>query len=111
MNKLTPLILLSLLFFSSHVQAQEKIIEATIVSYECGDNCYLELIGSDDIEHLGLCTATLCEKWNEEVNMPDTFIGQKVRVTIGTAEQYDAEGTVMGTMDAFTQIEILKQSD
>lgn len=87
--------------------AEEKTIEATISGYECGDNCYLEIIDSEDGEMIGLCTAPLCEKWNEEAAMPEKYIGKKIRVVVGQSEQYDAEGNVMGTMEAFTSIELL----
>ncbi len=87
--------------------ADEKTIEATISSYECGDNCYLEIVDSEDAEMIGLCTAPLCEKWNEEAAMPEKYIGKKIRVVVGQSQQYDAEGNVMGTMEAFTSIKLL----
>ena len=94
--------------FSLNIQAaEEKTIEATISGYECGDNCYLEIIDSEDGEMIGLCTAALCEQWNEEAAMPETYIGKKVRIVVGESEQFDAEGNVMGTMEAFTSIELL----
>ncbi|NOQ34270.1 MAG: hypothetical protein GQ569_00050 [Methylococcaceae bacterium] len=93
--------------FSVNSHAAEKTIEATISGYECGDNCYLEIIDSDDGEMIGLCTAPLCEAWNMEAAMPEKYIGKKVRIVIGEAQQFDAEGNVMGTMESFTSIELL----
>lgn len=95
------------------VEAQKrkaaKIIEGTISRYECGDNCYLTITDKKGKEHTGLCTAhPLCTKWNREVMMPDSYKGKRVKVTIGKGTQFDGGGNVMGTMDAFTRIQLLK---
>ena len=82
-------------------------IDATISGYECGDNCYLTIIDSEDGEMTGLCIATLCEEWNMEAAMPEKYIGKKVRIVVGEGQQFDAAGNVMGTMEAFTNIELL----
>ena len=55
-------------------------LEGKISGYECGDNCYLTVTDADGEEHIGLCTATLCENWNAETAMPDSFKGTQVRV-------------------------------
>lgn len=83
-------------------------LEGTIVSYECGDNCYLSIKDLQGEEHSGLCTAPLCDSWNEVAAMPDSFKGQRVNVTVGEGQQFDASGTVMGTMDSFDAIELLE---
>ena len=95
------------------IEAQKRkatrIMEGTISRYECGDNCYLIITDKKGKEHTGLCTAhPLCTKWNREVKMPNSYKGRRVRVTIGKGTQLDGGGNVMGTMDAFTKIELLK---
>lgn len=82
-------------------------VEGTIVGYECGDNCYLTIKDAQGEEHTGLCTAPLCDSWNEATTMPDSFKGKRVKVVVGIGEQFDAGGNKMGTMDSFDSIELL----
>lgn len=90
-------------------KAQAKVIEGTISRYECGDNCYLIITDKKGKEHTGLCAASpLCTRWNQETVMPDSYLGKRVRVTVGKGKQVDGAGDVMGTMDAFTKIQVLK---
>jgi hypothetical protein len=85
-------------------------LEGTIFSYECGDNCYLTIKDSKGKEHSGLCSATACEPWNEVAAMPNSFKGKKVKVTVGEGEQVDGNGTVMGKMDAFDDLQWLDKA-
>jgi len=88
---------------------QKKVIDGTISGYRCGDNCYLTIVDKNGKEHTGLCVASpLCDKWNEEVMMPNSFKGKKVRVSIGKGIQLDGDGNEIGTMDAFTTIQLSK---
>lgn len=82
-------------------------LEGKISGYECGDNCYLTVTDAAGEEHIGLCTATLCENWNAETAMPDSFKGTQVRVTVGTGTQVDGSGNNMGEMESFDEIELL----
>lgn len=103
----------ALFFVAPHsIDAQKRraarTIEGTISRYECGDNCYLTITDTKGKEHAGLCTAhPLCTKWNENVEMPDSYKGKRVRVTVGRGTQYNGSGDVMGHMDAFTKIQLL----
>ena len=112
-NDMKKIIAVGLIFASSFYltvgNAKDKIIEGIISEYECGDNCYLTIIDAGGKEHIGLCTASLCQKWNEKVEMPAKFKGKKVRITVGKGLQYDAGGNVMGEMDAFKKIDLLKR--
>lgn len=81
-------------------------LEGVIHSYECGDNCYLTITDTQGEDHAGLCSATLCSRWNAVAAMPERFKGKAVTVTVGTGTQYDAEGNVMGQMDAFMDIRL-----
>jgi hypothetical protein len=86
----------------------EKIINGAISGYECGDNCYLTIVDKNGVEHTGLCIASpLCDKWNQETIMPNSFNGREVKVTIGKGTQIDGAGNEMGIMDAFTRIHLL----
>jgi hypothetical protein len=85
-------------------EAAERIIEGTIAEYECGDNCYLTIVDSNQKQHVGLCAAPLCRAWNQATKMPDRVIGQRVKATVKHGEQLDGNGDVVGTFDAFSQI-------
>ncbi len=84
-----------------------KTLEGVIVSYECGDNCYLTIRDKKGVEHAGLCTASLCQAWNDVAEMPSKYYKRKVSVMVGKGTQYDGNGTAMGTMDAFDVIRLL----
>lgn len=81
-----------------------KTLTGTIVSYECGDNCYLTVKDEQGTEHVALCTAPQCDSWNEVAAMPKNFLKKKVQVSVGRAKQYDGAGNEMGEMDAFDSI-------
>ena len=85
----------------------DKTLQGTIVSYECGDNCYLNIKDDAGEEHSGLCTATLCETWNAVSEMPAKYKGRRVKITVGTGTQYDNSGNDMGEMDSYDTIKLL----
>lgn len=97
------------------VEAQKRKVAArtltgTISGYECGDNCYLTITDSKGKEHVGLCTARpLCTKWNAETEMPKSYIGKRVQITVGKGKQYNDAGQVMAVMDAFIKIQFLSE--
>lgn len=93
-------------FYLTVGNAKDKIIEGIISEYRCGDNCYLTIIDAGGKKHSGLCTASLCQKWNENVEMPAKFKGQKARIIVGKGVQYDGGGDVIGEMDAFEKIDL-----
>ncbi|WGZ90444.1 MAG: SH3 domain-containing protein [Candidatus Thiocaldithrix dubininis] len=88
-------------------KSTSKTLSGKIAAYECGDNCYLTIKDSQGTEHSGLCTASACDKWNENAEMPSSFIGKKVKITVGRGKQVDGAGNIMGEMDAFDKIEML----
>ncbi|WP_051543447.1 SH3 domain-containing protein [Thiothrix lacustris] len=93
----------------SKAKAAGKTLEGTITAYECGDNCYLTITDKQGVEHSGLCSAPLCDAWNEVAEMPAKFKNKKVKASVGTGTQYDGSGTTaMGEMDAFEAITLLK---
>src|SRR5262249_6688866 len=109
-TKLAAAVLCALIFGMAAAQAAPKsrVVEGTITHYECGDNCYLTIRDSNRRDHVGLCTAPLCQSWNQNAKIPNRFIGKPVKVTVGRGKQVDGEGTtVMGTFDAFNHIELL----
>lgn len=81
-----------------------KTLSGSIVSYECGDNCYLTVKDEQGNDHVALCTAPQCDSWNEVAAMPTSFLKKKVQVSVGRAKQYDGAGNEMGEMDAFDKI-------
>ena len=85
-------------------EARDTTIRGTIVSYECGDNCYLTIVDREGTEHTGLCAAPECEDWNADAAMPPDFVGRRVRATVGEGVQYDADGNAMGQMMEFRRI-------
>ena len=92
------------LSIASAMAGEARILHGRIIGYECGDNCYLLIRGSNRKEYRGLCAAPECQQWNEQAQMPKSFIGKTVKVTIGLGNQYDADGNIMGRMDAFIKI-------
>jgi hypothetical protein len=86
-------------------------LQGTIASYECGDNCYLNITDDAGGEHSGLCTASLCDPWNEAAEMPADFVGKRVKVKVGTGTQVDGSGNNMGEMDSFDEITLLDDED
>ncbi|HEY6802935.1 MAG TPA: hypothetical protein VI306_05080 [Pyrinomonadaceae bacterium] len=94
------------------IEAQKRkaprIVEGTISKFECGDNCYLTITDKNGTEHTGLCLASICNAWTAEQTMPPRYKGRSVRATLGKGKQYDGAGHVMGTVDAFTRIQILE---
>ena len=97
-------LLLATLGLAPDATAAPKTLKGKIARYECGDNCYLIITDKAGAEHTGLCSAPECDPWNEVAEMPQKFVGRKVTVTIETGQQTDAEGNVMGEMDAYTTI-------
>ena len=85
-----------------------KTLTGKITSYECGDNCYLTVQDDQSKNHVALCTAPLCESWNEVAEIPTSYMQKKVIVSLGRAKQYDGAGNEMGEMDAFESITLLE---
>jgi hypothetical protein len=51
----------------------------------------------------------LCDKLIEATDENlGGYKGKKVKVTVGKGNQTDAAGNIMGTMDAFIKIELIK---
>jgi hypothetical protein len=84
----------------------KQIVKGVISDYGCGDNCYLTITDAGGKEISGLCTAPLCQQWNEKAEMPAEFKGKKVIVRKGL--KYDGEGNVMGEMESFEKIDMLR---
>lgn len=66
-------------------------------SFECGDNCYLEL--TEGIEGAAprkvLCTAKLCANWQGEGRLPPRLKNTGAKAKFGKANQVDGAGNVM----------------
>lgn len=84
--------------------AKARVIEGKIVSFECGDNCYLTITDVNQKRHTGLCVARECKAWNNEAEMPPSFVGKRVVLTVGTGTQLNSSGKVVNKMDSFTSI-------
>ena len=89
--------------------AADRKAAGRIVSYECGDNCYLTIKTNSGREVTALCAAKGCAAWNEQAEMPRKFIGRRVEVTIGVGKQYDGSGNLMGDFPAFTKVAVGKK--
>lgn len=106
--------LLTWLIFLGTAQAASKpkpakTITGTINDFESADNFYLTIVDPQGKRHTALCLADLCEEFMmaADENLGG-YKGKKVRVTLGTGQQVDGSGQIMGAMEAFTQIELLK---
>lgn len=69
----------------------------TLTGFECGDNCYVEIIETDgDAPELVLCTADICwGDWQAEGVLPAELANTTARAKFGTADQVDNSGNVM----------------
>jgi hypothetical protein len=106
-------LLTGLCFLASAHAASKKqaldVIEGKISAFESADNFYLTIVDKKGKQHTALCAADLCEKLMLAAD--DTlggYKGRKVRVTVGTGKQVDGSGQVMGVMEAFVKIQLLK---
>jgi len=88
--------------------AAKRTLEGQIVEFQCGDNCYLTIKTTGGKEESGLCAARECKNWVEKAEMPISFVGKRVRVTLGTGAQLDANGNVARHMASFDSIQFLR---
>ncbi|WP_394754865.1 hypothetical protein [Crenothrix sp.] len=108
------ILLLSVCFLSLPAEALNrrhplKVIKGTISQFESADNFYLTILDKKGKPHTALCNADLCEKLMMATgNNLGGYKGKKVRVIVGTGNQIDGSGRVMGTMDAFVKIQLIK---
>lgn len=111
MKKIFGFTLLIALCLNNTAYAKEKTMIGTVMAFECGDNCYLTIVDENGQDYQALCSDDkVCEKIMTNVDDP-YLAGYKrklVKVTIGQGKQFDGAGNVMGTMDAFKKIELLK---
>lgn len=90
-------------------KSQHRVLVGTIAHFECGDNCYLTITDNKGKEHMALCDDRLCETLMTATGANlGGYKGKKVKVSVGTGKQVDGSGTVMGTMDAFVKIKLIK---
>ena len=82
------------------------VVRGSILSFVCGDNCYLLIETADDSEVAALCTAPVCRTWIAANAIPDELIGAALVVNVGAAIQYDGGGNPTGAFPAFTDIRI-----
>jgi hypothetical protein len=90
-------------------QKSGKTLVGTITGFECGDNCYLTIVDKKGTEHRALCFADVCDKFAEanDANLAG-YKGKTVKVTIGKGNQVDGANNIMGVMDAFTTLQVIK---
>lgn len=100
------------LCFSSAVYAKKPVntLIGTVSGFECGDNCYITIVDNAGKEHQALCSDDKpCEKMMMGMDSDfGGYKGKKVKVSVAKDKQYDGAGTVMGEMEAFKKIELLK---
>lgn len=85
----------------------DATLEGKIVSFDCGDNCYLT-IKTKDAQEIGLCVAPECDPWNAEAAMPKALIGKSVKATIGIGERYMDDGTLVDHALSFRTVAVKK---
>jgi hypothetical protein len=100
---LTTLLAAAAALFATPAGAGD-LVAGQIAAFECGDNCYLTIVGDGGTDFTGLCAAEACQDWTMGAAIPGDQIGRPVVVTVGTADQVDAEGNVMGSFVAFIDL-------
>lgn len=86
--------------------AAGKPVEGRIVSFECGDNCYLTLTTDTGAKVEALCGVGPCEKWLETAEMPAAFVGRRVTGTLGQGMRFDGDGNKMGKFPSFETLKL-----
>lgn len=104
----SPALTLGVAFPTEAAASGKRVVEGAIVRFECGDNCYLTIRDASGKERTGLCAAPQCAPWNDVAEMPKSFEGRRVSVSVGRGKQFDGAGNVMGVTDAFQRIEFRK---
>ena len=89
--------------------AADKSVTGKIVSFECGDNCYLTIKPKSGGEINALCSVDLCASWYETQEMPAKFKGRKVKISLGTGKQVDGAGNDMGEYPEITKLTLVKK--
>jgi hypothetical protein len=83
----------------------KTVITGTISKFDCeGEPCLLTVIDGKGMENDGICSDSLCDKWNKSGKMPAEFKGRKVKVTVEKSQG----GHGRGSADEFLKIELLK---
>ena len=103
---LASAIAVSLVVASGAALAAGKPVEGKIVSFECGDNCYLTIQPDKGAEINALCGVGPCEKWAETAEMPASLVGRRVTGTLGKGMRYDGDGNKMGTYPSFESLKV-----
>lgn len=96
----------ALLLASGAALAAGKPVEGKIVSFECGDNCYLTVKPDTGAEINALCGVGPCAKWAETAEMPASFVGRRVIGTLAKGMRYDGDGNKMGTYPSFESLKM-----
>ncbi len=89
--------------------AKNKTATGKIVSFECGDNCYLTVKPKTGDEINALCSVDLCANWYENQAMQPKYIGKSVKITIGTDKQVDGAGNDMGDYPEIIKLTLVKK--
>lgn len=80
------------------------VVEGQIVSYECGDNCYLTIRTDYGKEIAGLCAAPECDSWNKQSAMPGRFRGKRVSASIAKGTRVDGNLDEVDNFPAFSRL-------
>lgn len=96
----------TLVFGTATALAAGKPVEGRIVSFECGDNCYLTLTTDAGAKVEALCGVGPCETWLETAEMPASFVGRRVIGTLGQGMRYDGGGNKMGKFPSFETLKL-----
>jgi TPR repeat protein len=82
-------------------------VDGKIVSFDCGDNCYLT-VKTKDGQEVGLCVAPECDPWNTDSAMPEALIGKSVKAMIGIGERYMDDGSFVDHALSFRKVTLKK---
>ena len=101
-------LLVSALVLASPATAGPKKVTGKIISFDCGDNCYLTIKPAKGDEINALCSIGACVPWFEKQQMPAKFVGKLIEVTVGIGKQFDGSGNDMGEYPEFTTAVLVK---
>ncbi|MEM5518662.1 hypothetical protein WNY37_17015 [Henriciella sp. AS95] len=92
--------------------ADDGFVPVTLTGFECGDNCYVEIIETEgDAPEMVLCTADICwGDWQAEGSLPPELDNTTAEVKFDVADQVDNEGNVMeADMRAVVELRLIEE--
>jgi hypothetical protein len=87
-------------------QSSNTTVTGTLQGIEVGDNVYVSIKLPDSTDASYLCGAQQCGDWVDAGGLPANLAGKTVTIELGTGQQVDGSGNVMGEMEEALSITV-----